>query len=68
MKGTRGKIPKTRLQKKAGSVKSDKKVAFRFAKGATHVFKIRGPEMGDIKSINIEVCGICLSKLCLQAY
>ena len=55
IKGTRGKIPKTRLTKKAGSVKSEKGVAFRFAKGATHVFKVWGPEVGDIKSLTVEV-------------
>lgn len=55
IKGTRGKIPKTRLTKKAGSVKSEKKVAFRFAKGSTHVFKIKAHDIGDVKSLVIEV-------------
>ena len=55
LKGARGKLPKTRLTKKAGSVKSGKKVAFRFAKGSTHVFKIWGPNIGDLKSMVIEV-------------
>nr|KAG5694178.1 hypothetical protein BaRGS_016024 [Batillaria attramentaria] len=32
IKGLKGKLPKTRLTKKAGSVKSNKGVAFRFAK------------------------------------
>ncbi|GFN84259.1 lipoxygenase homology domain-containing protein 1-like, partial [Plakobranchus ocellatus] len=54
LKGLRGKLPKTRLTKKAGSVKSGKKVAFRFAKGSTHVFKIWGPNIGDLKSMVIE--------------
>ncbi|KAL5006870.1 hypothetical protein ScPMuIL_015676 [Solemya velum] len=54
IKGTRGKIPKTRLTKKAGSVKSEKKVAFRFAKGSTHVFKIKAHDIGDVKSLVIE--------------
>ncbi|XP_012940984.2 lipoxygenase homology domain-containing protein 1, partial [Aplysia californica] len=58
MKGTRGKIPKTRLTKKAGSVKSGKGVAFRFAKGSTHVFKIWGPSIGDLKSISIETSAL----------
>lgn len=56
MKGTKGKVKKHRLTKKAGSVKSTKDVAYRFAKGSTHIFKVRGPEIGDLKSINIEVC------------
>lgn len=55
MKGLRGKIPKTRLTKKAGSVRKKSKVAFRFSKGSTHLFRIRGPEIGDIKSVIIEV-------------
>ncbi|KAK7479808.1 hypothetical protein BaRGS_00028988 [Batillaria attramentaria] len=54
IKGLKGKLPKTRLTKKAGSVKSNKGVAFRFAKGSTHVFKIRGPNIGDIQSLMIE--------------
>lgn len=55
MKGLRGKIPKTRLTKKAGSVRKNSKVVFRFSKGSTHLFKIHGPEIGDIKSVIIEV-------------
>ena len=55
LKGTRGKITRTRLTKKAGSVRSNKHVAFKFSKGATHMFKIRGPELGDIKSMIMEV-------------
>lgn len=55
VKGLRGKIPKTRLTKKAGSVRKNSKVAFRFSKGSTHLFKIHGPEIGDIKSVIIEV-------------
>lgn len=55
MKGLRGKIPKTRLTKKAGSVRKNSKVVFRFSKGSTHLFMIRRPEIGDIKSVIIEV-------------
>ncbi|GFN87704.1 fibronectin type iii domain-containing protein 1 [Plakobranchus ocellatus] len=58
LKGLRGKLPKTRLTKKAGSVKSGKKVAFRFAKGSTHVFKIWGPNIGDLKSMVIETSAL----------
>ncbi|XP_078332217.1 lipoxygenase homology domain-containing protein 1-like isoform X5 [Crassostrea virginica] len=58
VKGLRGKIPKTRLTKKAGSVRKNSKVAFRFSKGSTHLFKIRGPEIGDLKSIIVETDGI----------
>lgn len=63
VKGLRGKIPKTRLTKKAGSVRKNSKVAFRFSKGSTHLFKIRGPEIGDIKSIIIEVKIVDTNKL-----
>lgn len=55
LKGTKGKVPKTRLTKKAGSVKSTKNVAFRFARGSTHVFKIWGPNIGTLRSLVIEV-------------
>ena len=55
MKGSKGKLPKTRLMKKAGSVKSNKDVAFRFAKGSTHTFKIRALDIGNVKSIMLEV-------------
>ncbi|XP_076450682.1 LOW QUALITY PROTEIN: lipoxygenase homology domain-containing protein 1-like [Babylonia areolata] len=58
IKGTRGKLPKTRLTKKAGSVKSNKGVAFRFARGSTHVFKIRGLNIGDIQSLVIETSAV----------
>lgn len=58
LKGTKSKITRTRLTKKAGSVKSNKGVAFKFSKGTTHMFKIRGPELGDIKSLVMEHDGI----------
>ena len=35
-------------------MKSHKDVAFRFAKGSTHVFKVHGPDIGDIRSVVIE--------------
>ncbi|XP_053384453.1 lipoxygenase homology domain-containing protein 1-like isoform X6 [Mercenaria mercenaria] len=58
LKGTKAKITRTRLTKKAGSVKSNKRVSFKFSKGTTHMFKIRGPELGDIKSLVMEHDGI----------
>lgn len=58
MRGLKGKIPKTRLSKKAGSVRSNKGVAFRFAKGSTHVFKIYGPNIGDIQSVSVETSAV----------
>lgn len=50
IKGLKGKLPKTRLTKK-----SKKGAYFRFAKGSTHLFKIYGPNIGDVKSIIVEV-------------
>ncbi|CAL1540467.1 unnamed protein product [Lymnaea stagnalis] len=58
LKGVRGKLPKTRLTKKAGSVKSGKKVPFRFTRGSCHVFKIWGPNIGDLKSLVVETSAL----------
>ena len=55
MKGTRDRVKRHRLTKKAGSVKYSKAVPFKFSKGSTHMFKVYGPELGDIKSIVLEV-------------
>ncbi|WAR01121.1 LOXH1-like protein, partial [Mya arenaria] len=55
MKGTKDRIKRQRLTKKAGSVKYSKSVAFKFSKGSSHMFKIHGPELGDLKSIVLEV-------------
>ena len=59
LKGTKGKFPKKHLTKKAGSVKSHKSVPFKFGRGTTHVFKLNGPELGELKSLIIEV-SICV--------
>ncbi|KAL4225448.1 Lipoxygenase y domain-containing protein 1 [Mactra antiquata] len=58
LKGTKSKITRVRLTKKAGSVKSNKGVSFKFSKGTTHMFKVRGPELGHIKSLVMEHDGI----------
>ena len=40
-----------------------KKAHFKFTKGSTHTFKIVGKDIGDVKSINIEVRhGFCFSQ------
>ncbi|XP_048241483.1 lipoxygenase homology domain-containing protein 1-like isoform X2 [Haliotis rufescens] len=57
MTGTKGKFPKHRLTKKAGSVRSNNAVSFNFSKGTTHMFKVKGPNIGDIKSIVMEHSG-----------
>ncbi|CAH1787210.1 unnamed protein product [Owenia fusiformis] len=56
LKGSKGKLPKKQLIKKSGSTK--KNVGFRFAKGTTHVFKVRGQELGDLVSMVIEHDGL----------
>ncbi|XP_052229243.1 lipoxygenase homology domain-containing protein 1-like isoform X2 [Dreissena polymorpha] len=58
IKGTKDRIKRHRLTKKAGSVKYNKAVAFRFSRGSTHMFKLHGPELGNIKSIVLEHDGI----------
>ena len=65
MKGSKGKLPKKQLVKKAGSTHK-KKVPFKFTKGSTHIFKITGPEIGELKSINIEVMVINVWNLILN--
>ncbi|KAM4708199.1 lipoxygenase homology domain-containing protein 1 [Discoglossus pictus] len=54
MKGTKGKLNKTQLYKKTGSETSP----FTFSKGSSHVFKVYGPEIGEIKSITLEHDGL----------
>lgn len=66
LKGTKAKINRARLTKKAGSVKSNKGVAFKFSKGTTHMFKIRGPELGDVKSLVMEVRKFFTSEKCYK--
>lgn len=72
MKGTKGKLNKTRLTKKAGSVKLSKDVPFKFSRGTTHIFKIKGPELGDIRSIQISVMNQlhngCHSLMCIEGF
>ncbi len=56
IKGTKGKLPKQQLTKRAGSANTKKKkTRFKFSKGSTHVFKLVGKDIGDIVSITIEV-------------
>ncbi|XP_029436484.1 lipoxygenase homology domain-containing protein 1 [Rhinatrema bivittatum] len=58
MKGSKGKLNKTRLCKKSSSDFSGKTAAFIFSKESIHNFKVYGPEIGDIKSITLEHDGL----------
>lgn len=51
--GTKGKLPKQQLKKSGTSVR--KKKRFRFTKGSTNVFKLTGKDVGELKSIVVEV-------------
>ncbi|XP_077976546.1 lipoxygenase homology domain-containing protein 1-like isoform X1 [Styela clava] len=53
--GRQGKTQKTRLCKKSGQSNIN---MFRFAKGSSHTFKIRGMDVGEIKSIVVESDGL----------
>ncbi|GCB61309.1 hypothetical protein scyTo_0014316 [Scyliorhinus torazame] len=58
MKGSKGKINKKRLCKKLVSRISDMPVAFQFAKGSSHTFKVCGPEIGELQNIVLEHDGL----------
>ena len=64
--GSKGKLPKKQLTKKAGSVKK-KKARFRFAPGSTHVFKFDGKDIGEIKNVVVEVSHVYYST-CFYTY
>ncbi|CAK8676643.1 unnamed protein product [Clavelina lepadiformis] len=53
--GRRGKVSKWRLFKKSGQSNNN---TFRFAKGSSHIFKHKGPDIGEIQKIIIEHDGI----------
>ena len=67
MKGSKGKMTKKCLSKSKSAVKSKtqaenrraKTKAFKFQSGATQTFKIKTADIGDIKSITLEVCAKC---------
>ncbi|XP_078530890.1 lipoxygenase homology domain-containing protein 1 isoform X2 [Lissotriton helveticus] len=58
MRGSKGKLNKTRLFKKTGSDASEKTSAFKFSKGSNHTFKVYGPDIGEIREITLEHDGI----------
>lgn len=63
MKGSKGKMNKKCLSKSKSTVKSkttaenkkSKTKAFKFLPGSTQTFKIKTADIGDIKSITLEV-------------
>lgn len=63
MKGSKGKLSKTRLYKKTGSNVSQQTAVFKFSKGSINTFKIHGPEIGEIQNITLEVTIFCDLKL-----
>ena len=62
MKGSRGKMQKKCLsksktvQKSKSETKKAKSKAFKFLPGSTQIFKIKHEDIGNIKSITLEVC------------
>ena len=63
MKGSKGKMNKKCLSKSKAAVKSkttaenrnSKTKPFKFSPGSTQTFRIKTPDIGDIKSITLEV-------------
>ncbi|XP_050791718.1 lipoxygenase homology domain-containing protein 1-like, partial [Gopherus flavomarginatus] len=58
MKGSKGKLSKTRLYKKTGSNVSQQTAVFKVSKGSINTFKIHGPEIGEIQNITLEHDGL----------
>lgn len=58
MKGSKGIIGKTRLFRKPEGIKSGSYLyepSFSFKPGSEETFTVRGPDIGDIKILNVEV-------------
>ncbi|XP_074850459.1 lipoxygenase homology domain-containing protein 1 isoform X1 [Carettochelys insculpta] len=58
MKGSKGKLSKTRLYKKTESNIAQQTAVFKLSKGSVNTFKIHGPEIGDIRNITLEHDGL----------
>ena len=57
LKGTKGIIGKTRLHHKPeGKSSYLYEPPFMFQPGSQETFTIRGPDIGDVKLLNVEVC------------
>ena len=58
LKGSKGIIGKTRLFRKPEGIKSglySYEPPFSFKPGSEETFTVRGPDIGDIKILNVEV-------------
>ena len=58
LKGSKGIIGKTRLFRRPDGIKSSsylREPTFLFKSGSEETFTVRGPDIGDVKIINIEV-------------
>ena len=58
MQGVKGKLPKMRLYKlpkNADQHDLARKPPFKFARGSTHTFKLRGQNIGELKSVTVDV-------------
>ncbi|XP_074659812.1 lipoxygenase homology domain-containing protein 1-like [Tubulanus polymorphus] len=58
LKGTKNRMPKIRLFKKTTASKDPRKDPFKFARGTTHIFKVKANELGELKSCVIEHDGL----------
>jgi hypothetical protein len=64
LKGSKGIIGKTRLFRKPEGIKTNSYLhepQFSFKPGSEETFTIRGPEIGDVKVINVEVNKLYIS-------
>ena len=65
LKGSKGIIGKTRLYHKPEGIKSNSYLyepPFSFKPGSEETFTVRGPDIGDLKFLNVEVklsCSNC---------
>lgn len=59
LKGTKGIIGKTHLSHKPEGLKSSflYETPFTFQSGSEETFTVRGPDIGDVKILNVEVLG-----------
>lgn len=55
LQGSKGKLPKTVLTKSNASPNKKKKTKYKFKKGSSNVFRVSGKDIGELKSLYIEV-------------
>ena len=54
LQGTKGKLAKQQLTKQ-NKASSKKRVKFKFKRSSSHMFKMKGKDIGELKTLNIEV-------------